>query len=112
MTTTAELAAVAPALDAHARVLHAARHADVITRGELVERTGLSRAAVDQAAASLLERGLLSRSALRPSSGGRRPGLLAFNRRAGYVFGVDVGATSVDVGLCDLGAAPQAQIGE
>jgi hypothetical protein len=38
------------------------------------------------------------------SSGGRRPRVLDFNADFGYVVGVDLGATSVDLAIADFGA--------
>lgn len=95
-----------PAWDAQTRILHHIRRAERVTRSDLALATGLSRAAVDQAVADLLDRRLVVRTALGPSAGGRRPALLAFNRDAGRVFGIQVGATGVDLALADLGAQP------
>jgi hypothetical protein len=73
-----------------------------VSRAELVETTGLSRATVDQLVTDLLDRALVVPAAVGPSTGGRRPTLLSFNRSAGYVLGIDVGATSRRAWVLDL----------
>lgn len=106
MTGAGPFAVNAPTVpwDAASRILHVVRRTERLTRADLVEATGLSRAAVDQTVGGLLGRNLLVGAALGPSAGGRRPVVLSFNRQAGFVIGVQVTATSVDVALSDLSA--------
>lgn len=75
------------------------RDAGPISRAELGRRTGLSKSTVSLHVERLLNLGLIAEEAT-PS--GKRTRLV-FNREAGYVVAIDLGVTSVDVALCDLG---------
>lgn len=73
-----------------------------ISRAEIARRIGLSSPTVSAVVDYLLSRGLIREIGLGKSAGGRRPTLLTFNPRAGYVLGVDLGSRNLVVALSDL----------
>jgi predicted NBD/HSP70 family sugar kinase len=50
----------------------------------------------------LIERGYLMDAGEGISKGGRKPRLLRFNSRLGYIVGIDIGATSLEIALADI----------
>lgn len=70
-----------------------------ISRAELGRRTGLSKSTISLHVERLLNLGLVAEETV-PS--GKRTRLV-FNSEAGYVVAIDLGVTSVDIALCDLG---------
>ncbi|MDJ0497252.1 MAG: ROK family protein [Acidimicrobiia bacterium] len=86
------------------------RDGSATTRAELVDLTGLARSTVSQRVDSLLADRLLIEAGGAPSSGGRPPTLLEFNRNAGVVLAADLGATHSRLAVSDLVAAPLAAI--
>lgn len=89
-------------LDALVTILDEIRSAGPQSRSELVSRTGLTRGAVAQRVAELLELGLVVETDTGPSTGGRPPRRIAFRADAGHLLVADLGATSVDVAVTDL----------
>jgi predicted NBD/HSP70 family sugar kinase len=84
------------------RILQLIRTSGPFSRAELARRTGLSKPTVSSLAAELLASGLIVETGLAQSEGGRRPVLLAFNDRAGFVIGMDVGGTTARACLATL----------
>lgn len=84
------------------RVVALMRALGALSRGELAQHLGYSRATITGLAKTLIDSGILQEIAGTQSTGGRRPRLLDFNPQFAYVVGVDMGATSVDVGLADF----------
>ena len=72
------------------------------TRAELLEATGLSAPTIGSLTAHLIEMGLLIDLGTGPSSGGRRPSLMAFNARHGLVAGIALGPSHTRVAVADL----------
>lgn len=72
------------------------------TRAELVDATGLSGPTVGFLAAQLTARGLTRDLGTAPSRGGRRPSLMEFNARHGFVAGIDLGPTRTRLAIADL----------
>ena len=72
------------------------------TRAELVAATGLSGPTVGSLASRLTACGLMTDLGTGPSRGGRRPSLMTFNARHGFVAGVDVGPTRTRLAIADL----------
>ena len=72
------------------------------SRADLVALTGAPRSTVSARVEQLLQARLVVEGGSGDSRGGRPPTLLAFNRGAGHVLAVDLGATSVKVALTDL----------
>ena len=73
------------------------------TRPEITRSTGWSRTKTSQEVNILLEKGFITEKGKGLSRGGRKPHLLRFNNQLGYVVGVDIGATSINIALADLG---------
>src|SRR6476661_4620884 len=72
------------------------------SRADLVAITGAPRSTVSSRVEQLLAARLVLEGGSGDSRGGRPPTLLAFNRGAGHVLAVDLGATSAKVALTDL----------
>ncbi len=87
---------------AEARILDAIRQAGPLSRAELGERLGLSRANTTAVLNHLLSLNILEERALGESQGGRRPRTYGLNGALGFVVGVDIGATSLDLALADF----------
>ena len=73
-----------------------------ISRAELARQTGLSKPTVSSLVTDLLASNLVVETGLAESEGGRRAVLLAFNDRAGFVVGMDVGGTTARASLATL----------
>ncbi len=89
---------------AEAEVIRAIRRLGPLSRTDLARILGFSRANITAMITGLLERGILQETGQGQSQGGRRPVMLDLNGNLGYVAGVDLGATSVDLALADLQA--------
>ncbi|MGH3466383.1 MAG: ROK family protein, partial [Thermocrispum sp.] len=90
-------------LDGLVTVLDLVRSGGARTRPELGRRSGLGRTVITQRVAQLIDYGLLKEGSLGPSTGGRAPRELRFRASAGCVLVAELGATSISVGLADLG---------
>lgn len=86
------------------RVVDALRADGEVTRAELADVTGLSRATVSALVRDLERDGLVSVEISSPGIGrsGRRPEVVRLTRRAGAVLGVDFGHRHVRVAVSDL----------
>jgi predicted NBD/HSP70 family sugar kinase len=73
-----------------------------LTRQDLTVSTGLSQAAVSNVVGDLIEDGLVTEAGTVDSDGGRPRVMLQVAPRFGFVVGVDVGETRVQVELFDL----------
>lgn len=74
--------------------------------------TGWSKAKASGEIRSLVDKGLLVETGEGASQGGRRPQLLQINTQLGYIVGVDIGATSVEMVLTDVAGQPLQRCGE
>jgi predicted NBD/HSP70 family sugar kinase len=76
------------------------------TRTEIGRYTGLSRTAVAARVQSLVDSGLVTERSdpdqRQPSTGGRPPLRLRFNRDAGVVLAAAIGRSRTQLGVCDL----------
>ncbi len=86
------------------------RNGAAATRADLVDLTGLARSTVSQRVDTLLADGLLVEAGEAPSSGGRPPTLLKFNKDAGVVLAADLGATHSRLAVSNLRAEPLATV--
>jgi predicted NBD/HSP70 family sugar kinase len=80
-----------------------------VTRADLARVTGLARSTVAQRVDMLLAKGLVHDTGGSVSTGGRPPAVLAFNRDAGVVLVVDLGATHARAAVSDLVGTPLAE---
>ncbi len=87
-----------------AQIIAALRQHDTISRTDLARLTGWSRPKVSAEVGKLVKRAILIENGEGASQGGRRPRLLKFNQQLGYIIGVDIGATSMDLAVADLNA--------
>ena len=88
---------------AEAEILRVLRRRDRISRIEISEITGWSKAKTSQEFRSLLGKGYIKDVGEGASHGGRKPRMMQINNQLGYVFGIDIGATSLEVALADFG---------
>jgi glucokinase-like ROK family protein len=88
---------------AEAEIIRALRRQGKISRTEISNITGWSKAKTSQETRSLVEKGYLVELGEGVSQGGRKPGLLRINDQLGYLVGLDIGATSIDTVLADVG---------
>jgi predicted NBD/HSP70 family sugar kinase len=104
-------------------ILNAIRNAGAISRVELAEKTGQSRAAVTNITARLLEEGLIytkdtgerpeparKRGRARAGVRGRKRVCLAINPQAAYVVGVKLSSSRVSVAVTDMQAEVQSHV--
>lgn len=85
-----------------AAVVTAIRRQGPLSRSDLSEHLDYSRASVTGIVGRMIQAGVLTEAGEGKSAGGRRPFLLDINPNLGYVVGVDIGATSLDVALADF----------
>ncbi|MBN1485198.1 MAG: ROK family transcriptional regulator [Chloroflexia bacterium] len=85
-------------------VLNLIRQTGRISRTDIASHTHLSRSTVSSIVNDLLAANLVCEVGTGHSRGGRRPIMIEFNGQAGYVIGVDLGATHLMVLLSDLEA--------
>jgi glucokinase-like ROK family protein len=87
-----------------AQVVDIFRQKGTISRTDISRLTYWSRPKVTSVVNQLIKRRVVMEAGEGNSDGGRRPRLLKFNNQLGYVLGVDLGATSMDLALADLNA--------
>ena len=73
-----------------------------LSRTDLARILGYSRASITAVISELINRGILHEVGEGASGGGRRPLLLDVNPAFGFVAGIDIGATSIDLALADF----------
>src|SRR6266508_3706272 len=87
---------------AEVEVIRALRRQGRISRTEISNITGWSKAKASQEIRSLVDKGYLVEFGEGVSQGGRKPRLLRINNELGYIAGIDIGATSMDIALADV----------
>jgi glucokinase-like ROK family protein len=85
-----------------AAVIAAIRREGPLSRTDLTTWLDYSRASVTSIVGRMVSANILTEVGEGKSAGGRRPTLLDINPGLGYVIGVDIGATSVDLALADF----------
>jgi glucokinase-like ROK family protein len=75
---------------------------ETISRADIAGVTGLNKTTVSSLVNELLEEDLIYESGPGVSSGGRRPVILHFNKKAGYAIGIDIGVNYILAVLTDL----------
>jgi len=87
---------------AEVEVMRALRRQGRISRSEVSNITGWSKAKASQEIRNLVDKGYLVEIGEGASQGGRKPRLLRINNQLGYIAGIDIGATSIGVALADV----------
>lgn len=82
--------------------MRALRRQGRISRSEISNITGWSKAKASQEIRSLVDKGYLVEIGEGISQGGRKPRLLRINNQLGYIGGIDIGASSLDIALADV----------
>jgi glucokinase-like ROK family protein len=90
---------------AEVEVMRALRKQGRVSRTEISNITGWSKAKASQEIRGLVDKGYLVEVGEGASQGGRRPRLLRINNQLGYIAGIDIGATSLDIALADVTGA-------
>jgi glucokinase-like ROK family protein len=95
---------IAPILvdSAEAEIMRALRRRGRISRSEVSNITGWSKAKASQEIRGLVDKGFLVEMGEGVSQGGRKPRLLRINNQLGYIAGIDIGATSLEIALADV----------
>ena len=78
---------------AEMEVIRALRRQGNISRIDISNVTGWSKAKATQEIRSLIEQGYLVEKGEGASKGGRKPRLLFINKELGYIAGIDIGET-------------------
>ncbi|HUS17733.1 MAG TPA: ROK family transcriptional regulator [Chloroflexia bacterium] len=100
-----ERASALPRITAQeAQVVDALRRQEAVSRTDISRLTHWSRPKVTSIVDRMISRGFLMEVGEGDSAGGRRPSMLRINNQLGYLVGVDIGATSMDLALADLSA--------
>ncbi|MDQ0494998.1 ROK family transcriptional regulator [Paenibacillus brasilensis] len=81
-----------------------------LSRAQLSSQTGLNKATVSNLVAELITEGLVYETGLGESSGGRKPLMLLFNSRAGFVLGIEVSVQYIKGALTDLAGAIETEL--
>jgi len=89
-------------LNSAGALLQLVRSGEAGTRSELAALTGLARSTISQRVDRLIEHGYLIDAGEGPSSGGRPPTVLEFNRQAGIILVADLGATHCRLAATDM----------
>jgi len=87
---------------AEVEVMRALRRQGRISRTEISNITGWSKAKASQEIRNLVDKGYLVEFGEGVSQGGRKTRLLRINNQLGYIAGIDIGATSLDIALADV----------
>jgi predicted NBD/HSP70 family sugar kinase len=73
-----------------------------ISRADISAKIGMNKASVSSLVTEWIEEQLVLETGLGQSSGGRKPVMLLYNRRAGFAVGVDLGVNYISAVLTDL----------
>ncbi len=87
---------------AEAEIMRAIRRHGSISRAEVSNVTGWSKAKASQEIRNLVDKGYLVEMGEGVSQGGRRPQIIRINDQLGYIVGIDIGATSLEIALSDV----------
>ena len=88
--------------DVECQILNIIRNEGPIERADIIRRLEFSRAKTNGIINDLIESNFIKTYGLGKSNGGKRPSLLEINEEIGYVIGVDIGATSIDVAIANF----------
>ncbi len=85
-----------------AQIIRALRKQGCLTSRDFSLITGWSKAKTFQVIDHLFNNGILVQAGEAMSIGGRKPRLFCLNQNLGYLVGIDIGATSIDLVISDL----------
>jgi glucokinase-like ROK family protein len=85
-----------------AEIIQLLQQYNEISRTDLARMIGWSRAKITQEIDGLIKRSLVVEVGEGNSEGGRKPRLLSINNNLGFLVGVDIGMTSLDIALADV----------
>ncbi len=77
-----------------------------ITRAELARLTGFSKSTISQHVETLLATGFVTESVRKTSARKKRSCSLTLNNECGYIIAIDLGVTSLNVGICNIFGEP------
>jgi predicted NBD/HSP70 family sugar kinase len=86
-------------------ILSLIRHGNAVTRGDVLESTGLSRMTITQRIDALLTAGMIVEGGTTEATGGRRRRSLVFNAAQSHVMAVAVDTTHIRIAITDLTGA-------
>lgn len=92
-------------LHSQAQTLALLRARGPLSRTDIADATGYSRSKITAVVQQLTDLGIVEEIGDGESSGGRRPRVLSFKPEFGYLVGVDMGATSLDIALANFNGA-------
>ncbi len=84
------------------QIIQHLRSAGKLSRSELAQIMGYSRASMTGFINDLMEPDILKEVGEGASQGGRRPLILSINGDYGFIAGYDIGATSIDIALANF----------
>ena len=87
---------------AEAEIMRVIRRRGSISRTEISNVTGWSKAKASQEIRNLVNKGYLVEIGEGASQGGRRPQIIRINDQLGFIVGIDIGATSLEIALADV----------
>lgn len=88
--------------DIECQILNIVRNESPIERSDIIRKMNFSRAKTNGIINNLIESGFIKTFGFGASNGGKKPQLLEINAEIGYVIGVDIGATSIDVAIANF----------
>ncbi|OGN94232.1 MAG: hypothetical protein A2Z71_02155 [Chloroflexi bacterium RBG_13_50_21] len=97
---------------AEAEVIRVLRRNGQTSRAEITHMIGWSRAKTSQEVNALIKKGYLVEAGEGISNGGRKPRLVRFNNQLGYIVGIDIGATSLEIALADINGSILRRVAE
>ena len=87
-------------------VLRFIKHHGPISRAEIAKKQHISKAGISEIVARLIDQDYISETGVGNSTqrGGRRPILLTFNQKAGYVIAIEIKRSISKISLLDMNA--------
>ncbi|MCI0712483.1 MAG: ROK family transcriptional regulator [Chloroflexi bacterium] len=102
VTNTSSREAPFPLEISQLNAVESVRRVGPLSRSDIAERLSYSRSKITVVVGDLIDTGILEEVGDGTSTGGRRPRFLDFKADFGYVVGVDLGASSLDIAIADF----------
>jgi glucokinase-like ROK family protein len=103
ITNYADIAGIPTIANIFNIILHSG---DGITRADLSRLTGFSKSTITHHVSRLLQTGFVIERDMPGNENMRKSQVLMLNNENGYILGIDLGATSLNVGVCTLRGKP------